>query len=231
LLKKIGIFGGTFDPIHNGHLGIARDLTDHLQLDRVHLVPCHNPPHRPSPKVTSQQRFAMVEGAIANTSGFVADRRELINSSSSYSIDTIESFRREYGNDTALYFFMGMDSLISFSSWYRWQDFLDLCHIVIAARPGSSPPPKDSVIGKYYQLHQTDNTAVLSTSSLTSSLLTSKTHGYMAILPTTPLNITASDIRSQIAAGIKPRNKITEPVWSYIKEYGLYNYTEQTTAQ
>ena len=219
MLKKIGIFGGTFDPIHRGHMGIAHELTEQLQLDRVHFVPCHYPPHRPAPAVTGQQRLAMIKSAIADQVNFVADDRELLSDSASYSIDTLNSFRQEYGNETALYFFMGMDSLLQFPSWHRWQDFLDFCHIVVAARPGLAPPEEDTIIGQYYVAHQADNAKVLT-----------KTHGYITIMPTTPLDIAANEIRADVKAGAKSNNALPETVWSYIKDNRLYDYTEKTAA-
>lgn len=217
MLKKIGIFGGTFDPIHIGHIRVAIELKHLLRLDRVHFVPCHYPTHRPHPSVTTEQRMAMVESAIEHETKFVADDRELLNESASYSIETVTSFRQEFGSDTALYFFMGLDSLLQFPSWHRWQDFLALCHIVVAARPGWAVPEKNSVMGQYYQAHKTDNLTALTTTI----------QGKIAIMPTTPLDIAASDIRRDIQAGLKPEKILSDSVWSYIKSNRLYGYTEK----
>jgi len=207
---KIGIFGGTFDPIHFGHLSAALELKEQLRLDRVHFVPCHYPPHRSHPVASGKQRIAMVTAALADEKSFVADNRELLKESASFSIETIDGFRQEYGNDTSLYFFMGMDSLLNFTSWHRWKEFLNVCHIVVAARPGATAPQEDTEIGRYCLTHQTTE---------------EKTHGTIRIFSTTPLEISASKIRKKIIEGSTPRFLLPESSWSFIKEHKLYGYS------
>lgn len=138
-------YGGTFDPVHNAHLAIARGVRDALQAG-VRLVPAADPPHRAPPGASAGDRAAMVALAIAGEPGLVLDRIELERARAqpgrpSYTVDTLAALRRLHGTGQPLAWLIGGDSLAALSSWHRWQDLFDLAHLVVVARPGSPLPP------------------------------------------------------------------------------------------
>lgn len=147
--KRLGIFGGTFDPIHTGHLAVALQVQDALALDQLRLMPSHLPPHRTTPSASSEQRAAMVELAIAGYPKLSVDQRELARNRASYTIDSLREIRREEGESALLFFVMGMDSLNALDTWHEWQQLTDYAHLVVLARPGQNWPSADSVVGTW----------------------------------------------------------------------------------
>lgn len=134
-LLSVGIFGGTFDPIHYGHLRPARELAAALKLDRVHVLPAAVPPHRPQPVASSAQRLHMVELALAGDTSFVADDSELRRPGPSYMVDTLAVFRQQYGNKP-LVLMIGTDSFLALPEWHEWERLFELAHIGVMTRPG-----------------------------------------------------------------------------------------------
>ncbi len=161
----IGIFGGTFDPVHFGHLRSALEVKDIFGLDEVRLIPCAMPPHRESPAVTAAMRLQMLALAIKNQPGLTIDTRELdryqLQQTPSYMVDTLESLRQEFSNETLL-LFIGTDAFEHLTGWHQWQQLFDYAHIVVLTRPGfaiqpliakdgvyaASPPGADAAIAK-----------------------------------------------------------------------------------
>ncbi|WP_321477907.1 nicotinate-nucleotide adenylyltransferase [uncultured Paludibaculum sp.] len=146
---KVAIFGGTFDPIHNAHLRVAREAADRLQLDRVLLVPSANPPHKPSGTTTPyEDRFRMVALACACDPRFEPSRLE-DGQGKSYSIDTIERVKAQVGPTDELYFLIGADAFAEIGSWHRSADVLHAVEFVVVSRPGYAYPipPGAKVIG------------------------------------------------------------------------------------
>src|SRR5687768_13270840 len=123
LSKAIGILGGTFDPIHLGHLRMAIELYESLNLARVHLIPCYTPVHRAQTVASAEERLAMVKAAIANEPVLYADDREIKSKKPSYTIDTLLSLKEEFP-DTPLCLFVGIDAFLGFLSWHRWEEIL-----------------------------------------------------------------------------------------------------------
>lgn len=136
MTRLIGIFGGTFDPIHYGHLRPALDVMTHAGLHQVRFVPNRRPPHRESPVLTDQLRSQLVQLAVSDIEGFVLDERELQREGPSYMVDTLASLQAEFP-DASLCLIMGMDAFNGLPQWYKWQSILELCHIIITTRPGS----------------------------------------------------------------------------------------------
>ena len=126
----IGILGGTFDPIHYGHLRTARDLVADLKLEQLRFIPCGVPPHRDPPQASAEQRLAMVQAAIAGEAGFVADDREIRRGGVSYMVETLASLRRELGNDQSIGLILGLDAFWGLESWHRWQELIGLAHLI-----------------------------------------------------------------------------------------------------
>jgi nicotinate-nucleotide adenylyltransferase len=129
-------YGGTFDPIHNGHLAIARAARDTLGTP-VRLMPAADPPHREVPGATADQRVRMLELAVADEPGLRVDRRELDRAGRSYTIETLHELRRQYGAQTPVALLIGADSLLGLPGWRQWQEMFALTHFVVAERPGN----------------------------------------------------------------------------------------------
>jgi len=146
LTGPIGLFGGTFDPIHFGHLRTALELRDHLQLAEVRFTPCGCPPHGKTPTAPAALRLEMVKCAIAGQPGFVVDERELNRAGPSYTIDTLESLRGESAS-RSLGLMIGMDAFVDIGSWHRNEDILRTAHIIVAHRPGAPLPESGPASG------------------------------------------------------------------------------------
>ena len=133
--EPIGLFGGTFDPIHNGHLRTAFELWQALRLAQVRFLPSGSPPHREAPLAAPELRLDMGRAAVEGNSAFVVDEREMRRTRGSYSVDTLLDLRREFP-DRSLCLLLGMDAFLGMPHWHRWQEVLDLAHVIVAHRPG-----------------------------------------------------------------------------------------------
>ncbi|MGB1289895.1 MAG: nicotinate-nucleotide adenylyltransferase [Porticoccaceae bacterium] len=139
---SVALLGGTFNPIHFGHLNLANCLVDYLHVESVRMIPCAIPPHRETPSVSAEQRLAMLQLAIDDHPLLTSDDLELRKSTPSYSIETVQQIRQQVGEETPLFFCIGMDSLLTIDSWHQWQKLLDYCHLAICPRPGYKLPIK-----------------------------------------------------------------------------------------
>lgn len=137
--KLIGLFGGTFDPVHYGHLRPALEVMQAAELDEVRFIPNRVPPHREPPLLSDQQRAELVQLAIADTPGFILEQRELLREGPSYMVDTLISLQQDFP-DSTLCLIMGMDAFSGLPEWHRWQTIFELCHLIITSRPGSKLP-------------------------------------------------------------------------------------------
>src|SRR3989304_4353930 len=132
----IGVLGGTFDPIHYGHLRLAEELGEKLRLDEVRFVPSGTPPHRSAPAVTADHRLAMTRLAAASNTRLKVDEREVRRAAPGYTFDTLRELRAEAGGTRPLALLLGADAFLEFATWHRWQEIFGLAHIAIAHRPG-----------------------------------------------------------------------------------------------
>lgn len=208
--KCIGFFGGTFDPIHLGHLRLALELKQQLALDEMHLLPCYIPPHRASPSVDAQQRLAMLQLALADCIDLRWDARELQREKPSYTYDTLSELRAELGADVSLSWCMGMDSFAGLDSWHRWQELIGLAHLVVVTRPGWAQPVTGPIADLVAQ-HRANADAIHTSAA-----------GKLVILEQRLLPISATEIRAQIRAGESPQFLLPDAVWNYIRAQGLY---------
>ena len=133
--RLIGILGGTFDPIHYGHLRPAYEVLCHTGLSQLRFIPNQQPPHREMPRLNAQLRCELIEMAIKAVPEFVLDKREIQREGLSYMVDTLDSLRADFADD-ALCLIMGLDAFKAFQSWHRWQDILNLSHLIVTTRPG-----------------------------------------------------------------------------------------------
>ena len=138
-MQAIGIFGGTFDPIHFGHLRLAEEMAEAIGLERVLLIPAGQPPHRGAPRTEAAHRLEMVRRAIAGNPRFAADAREVTSPRPSYTVDTLTGLRAELNQEQPLWLLLGADAFLELPTWHEWRQLFELANIAVAARPGARP--------------------------------------------------------------------------------------------
>ena len=210
LTTPIGLLGGTFDPIHIGHLRPAIDARDALGLAEIRLIPNHIPPHKANPFCSSEQRLAMVRLAAAENHHFVVDERELMRDKPSYTIDTLIELRHELP-DTPLCFLMGMDSLLSLPSWHRWQELTDYAHLVVAVRPGWQPE-LGRELAEFVATHRANSPLAVH----------QQLGGHLIWLQNQPLALSATELRARLAQGDSLDGLVPQKVADYIRQQGIY---------
>jgi nicotinate-nucleotide adenylyltransferase len=210
MTRPIGILGGTFDPVHSGHLRLAIEFYERLDLAEVRLIPLNMPPHRESPRANSEQRLAMLKIAIKNISGLTIDECELHREEVSYTIDTVSAVRKQAG-DTSICLLMGMDAFNTMPFWHRWEELLDQVHIVIADRP-TDDIAKDPNMTVFFNTHSVDDISHLHN--------TPAGNIYKIDIPV--LDISASQIRNIISSGMDASCLLPEKVLDFIKTNNLY---------
>lgn len=213
----IGIFGGTFDPIHYAHLRTALEVQQQLGLAELRFVPAAVPPHRPQPLASAAQRLAMVKLAIAGQPGMGVDTRELDREGPSYMVDTLASLRAELG-DVPLVLILGLDALLGLPAWHQWTRLIELAHLAVMERPGVALPERGELAG----LVQARRTAEV-------SRLAQEPAGALYFVPVSQLAISATDIRAQLAAGASPRFLLPDAVLDYIQGEGLYGVSDSSS--
>jgi len=210
LVGALGLFGGTFDPVHLGHLRTAYELKTRLGLDRVHFLPAAEPPHRAQPVATFSQRVAMLEAALANDSACVVDCREAERAGPSYTIDTARSFRDEFP-DHALSLLLGMDAFLGLPGWRQWRELLGLVNLVVARRPGAELP-ESGELGVLLNERRIRPAADFAWARA----------GQIIIQDVTQLEIASSEIRDSIRSGLSPRYLVPEAVRRIIESTRCY---------
>jgi nicotinate-nucleotide adenylyltransferase len=210
-MSPIGVFGGTFDPIHFGHLRTAFELLHALRLAEVRLVPAGNPPHRGAPACDAQHRLAMVRAAIADQPGFVVDGREVHRQGPSYTVDTLRELRTE-APTRPLCLIVGMDAFLGLPEWHEWRAVLGLAHVVVAHRPGWAAPDA-GVLGELLAACGTRRVEDLHEAVA----------GRIHVRPVTQLEISSTDLRDLIVAGQDPRYLLPDPVRDLIRATACYS--------
>lgn len=208
IAKEVGILGGTFDPVHQGHIACADFVRRYCQLDEVRLMPCHIPAHRISPGVDGPSRAEMVKLAIQHHQALALEPLELNKDTPSYTVDSLQLLSAREP-DSRFYFIIGMDSLCYFRQWKNWQDILQHCHLLVCQRPG-------------YQATEGDAPYLLEHYGVGSlSALKQQATGAILLLPN-PLNdISASQLRQQLQQGASPAT-LDPAVLNYIQSRQLY---------
>ncbi len=211
----IGIFGGTFDPVHFGHLRPALDVKQALGLDEMRMIPAFKPPHRIQPVANPGQRLTMLRAAVGDEPDLQIDNREMLREGESFMVDSLVSLRAESG-DKPLCLVLGIDAFLKLDEWHRWQDIPELAHIVVTHRPGwqldmNAASPKLRALWRERQV--TDSTE-----------LTSSPAGRIILQAVTSLEISATQIRALVAAGKSPRYLLPDKVWNLIRMHSLYGF-------
>lgn len=208
--QPIGVLGGTFDPVHNGHLRLAVDLQAMLALQEVRLIPSARPPHRGSPAASPGQRAKWLRVAIAEQPGVRLDDRELLRPGLSYTVDTLASLRADFPA-TPLCLIMGRDVFASLPEWHAWRQLFEYAHIILVERPGVDPALPDDVVAEL------EHRAIADAGDLASTLA-----GRVHICHPPALEISASRIRNLLATGRSPRFLLPDVVLSDIMDAGVY---------
>lgn len=208
--KIIGILGGTFDPIHYGHLNLGQELLQRLSLDEIRFIPCQIPVLDKKAQASPQQRLTMLQLALKDYANFVIDERELNRSTPSYTVDTLLSLRKELG-EVSLCLIIGTDTLDNLTRWHRWHKLIQLAHFIIVPRP-DYPLPQFGEVADLIQQHQINN----------EQSLRQKLEGYIYVAKTKPSTISATEIRQKIAADINVENLLPKTVLEYIRHNKLY---------
>lgn len=204
------IFGGTFDPVHFGHLRPAQEIAEALDVPELRLVPAQVPPHRGDPGASAAHRVAMLECALAGQERLVIDRRELERDGPSYTVDTLTALRREHP-DRPLAMVVGEDAFASLTQWHRWSELTELAHLVVMTRPGA-PRILDAALENLSARCRVDEATALREAPA----------GRLLALEVTQLDISASAIRELVGAGRDPRWLLPDAVLDYIRDHGLY---------
>lgn len=213
-MRPIGVFGGTFDPIHYGHLRTAFEMLQVLGCETVRFVPSGDPPHRDRTFAAAPLRLDMVRAATLGEPRFMVDDRELRRSGPSFTVDTLAALRQEQA-DVPIGLILGMDAFLGLCSWHRWEDILGLAHIVVAHRPGWRAPdmgPLGELLAER-GTHRVED-------------LHEDTCGRIHIHAVTQLEISSSEIRELVAAGRDPRFLMPDEVRKVILDSNCYTHKE-----
>lgn len=215
--SPLGVFGGTFDPIHYGHLRTAFEMLQSLRFGEVSFIPCGDPPHRGATCANADLRLAMVRAAADGQRGFSVDDRELLRAGPSYTVDTLSALRSEFPL-RSIALIIGMDAFLGLPKWHKWREILPLAHIVVAHRPGWRAPDMgalgdmlaDCGTHRINDLHKTRS-------------------GHIFVHDVTQLEISSTEIREMIAAGRDPRFLMPDAVRQVIEESGCYQAAAGST--
>lgn len=211
----IAVLGGTFDPVHLGHLRPAIELLEGLGLAEVRLVPGRVPPHRQAPRRPPEVRRQLLEAAVAGIPGLVVDDRELHRGGPSYTLDTLRSLRRELGPERPLCFALGSDAFRGLAGWYRWRELTDYAHLVVMTRAGDRGA-LPAVLSAWLPGRE----------AVTPAALRQRPAGHLLFHPVARLEISATRIRSLLAHGRSARGLMPEAVWRRVAGDGLYGYPQ-----
>ena len=195
--RRLGLLGGTFDPVHTGHLLMAEVARHALSLDQVVFVPAGVPPHKCEAVTPAEHRYAMVLLATAPNESFAVSRRELERSGPSYSLTTIREYRREIGPTGELFFIAGADTVLGIRTWYGWREVLRECQFAVLARPG------------------------FAIAALLASL-PAEVRGQIRLLPAPACDVSSTAVRERVGRGEPIRYLVPEPVEVYIRKHALY---------
>ena len=215
-MPPIGVFGGTFDPVHFGHLRLAEEMADALGLERVLFIPAGQPPHRGAPRTAASHRLEMVRRAIAGNPRFVADAREVQRPQPSYTVDTLTALRAELGNEQTLWLLLGADAFLGLPGWHDWRRLFELANIAVAERPGARLMQSGAIMeplkSEISQRQPAEGPAI-------------GPAGSVLLRATPPLDISATAIRDILARHGSARYLLPDAVLDYIHEHHLYTPT------
>lgn len=212
MAKPIGILGGTFDPVHHGHLRLALEVYHCCALAEVRLIPLHTPAHRLTPGTSPEQRLQMLRLAVDGLKGLLVDERELQRADVSFTVETLRSVREDVGRQ-ALCLIMGMDTFQTLHTWYEWTSLLDYAHIIVARRPGAEIMTEHADVAELYNRNLTMELSDLHT----------RQAGKIFNVNVAELDISSTRIRELISTKQDVHFLLPENVISYIEQEDLYH--------
>lgn len=213
----IGILGGTFDPIHHGHLRIAQEALEQCGLAQVRFVPCGTPPHRAAPQAEAKSRWEMVRLALNGHPDFLVDVHEVFRTDPCYTVDTLAALRAELGEQQPLCLILGGDAFLQLHTWHEWKRLFELAHIVVLQRAGG--PPLGNAMNSTDAALQAEYRARLVPGA---SALHEAAHGAIFVADMPALEISSTDIRRRCAEGRSVRYLVPDAVVNYINTHQLY---------
>lgn len=217
-LTRVGVFGGTFDPPHLGHLILAEEIRETFGLAEMYFMPCNEPPHKDRNDLTdAKHRFAMVVAATFHNPAFVASSIEVNRRGKSFSVDTVRELQRIMGDDVQIIFVTGLDAFVEIETWKEHREFLDLCHIVVVSRPGyvfdEVAELPEWIVERVVDLRNSD----------APPLEQYPEEGCRVFLSdAVHIDISSTDVRERIQARLSVRYKVPAEVERYICAHGLY---------
>lgn len=214
----LGLLGGTFDPIHFGHLRLAEEAREALGLERVLLIPSGRPPHRDAPRSSAADRLAMVRLAAADNAALAVDDGEVFAAGRSYTVLTLQRLRAAWGPQRPLVLILGADAFAGLPAWHRWPELFELAHIAVANRPGYAPHGRRWPATLSGEL----DAACAGRIATDPAVLRAAPAGRVVPFDMTPLAISASLVRDLIAGGHSARYLLPDPVLDYIGLHHLY---------
>jgi nicotinate-nucleotide adenylyltransferase len=210
--RLVALLGGSFDPVHNGHIALAALFNELLQPDELRLIPAGNPWQKKPLDASAEQRTAMLELAFADAGLKIEiDRQELARSGVTYSIDTLRAIRAESGPDVALVFLMGADQLRNLDKWQQWQQLSGLCHFAVASRPGYALDGLPPAVGEWVAQRRA-----------APEELRALPCGRVALVPDLSMDVSATEVRAALQRGNNPGSLIPRVVLDYIQQHHLY---------
>lgn len=207
-------FGGTFDPVHNGHLRVLWEASHHLQAEHVRILPCHIPPLKARPDSSPAQRLDMLHLALRDQPHWLIDQRELARNEPSYTIDTLRDLRRELGADVAIVWLMGMDAFAGLDQWHCWRDLAQYAHLAVVGRPGSTMP-SEGAVAEWAKPRLAPPKRIRDAAA-----------GRVFHLAVTQQDIASSQVRAAMRTGLTPRYLVPDAVSDYIVNHKLYGCAE-----
>lgn len=210
--NTVALFGGTFDPVHYGHLKPLLALVKDFSLTKIHLMPNNQPPHKPAPQATATQRRDMLTLAIQYLPHFDIEESELNHHKPAYTIDTLIKWRNTHAQSCSLAFILGEDTLKTLDTWKHWQTLLSYCHLIVYPRPGLPDVAMSTALRNWVDVHLTHD----------KSLLHHKPHGHVFIANTPLYPISATLIRQRLSQGEPCDDLLPQSVLDYIKQHKLY---------
>ncbi|MCW8418404.1 nicotinate-nucleotide adenylyltransferase [Fluoribacter dumoffii] len=210
-MHSIAIFGGAFDPVHNGHLQASITIQNHFKFDSYIFLPCKTPTIKPPTLASNDQRIEMLKRAINNLSDFKLDLREIERDTPSYMVETLNSFREEYP-DSSITLIIGYDAFLSLPNWYQWEKIITLANLLVINRSEFAKHPVSEIVKNFLHKHKiNDKDELLTTQS-----------GKVFLFDAGNYEISSTALREDIKKGANVNNRLPCKVYEYIKSQGLY---------
>jgi nicotinate-nucleotide adenylyltransferase len=221
-LKGIGLFGGTFNPLHTGHLKVAEDVKAEFNLDKIYFIPSAIPPHKGvSDLADAKDRFTMIESSMPAGKGFVASDVEILRPGPSYSIDTVRSFRYKISVSTPIYLLVGLDAFLEIDTWKSYQMFFDMIPIIVMTRPAKDDQLSSALTGELEEyIHGYVDSGYDFLQQKSCFIHPAKQSVFLSYV--TPVDISSTQIRNFVRQGVSIKHLVPDTVEKYIYKKGLY---------